>query len=227
MIFSHFFFHEQNIQVAFPGTVLEPVYVGQQSLFNARQDNSAQEVSNVLSHHQQANSNLFPTHRSGNLCSDDYTITELQPVNCQPSTSSLPNVSYSNVSSSFTNVPSTSDPCTSLSSANQEGFNNSMWPAVDNQFFDPRDVEGLDQEEDGLFSDGEEENIEDMEMRNKIQQCLILNRDYQVKRSTFFGFCVLFFRFRLHDVLKEICPLSLSLLCICTWMGQHLKETVL
>ncbi|KAM7449052.1 Myblike DNAbinding domain-containing protein [Porites harrisoni] len=171
---------EQNSQVAFPGTVLEPVYVGQQSSFNAGQDSSAQGVSDVLSHHQLANSNLFPAHRSGNLCSDDYTITELQPVNCQPSTSSLPNVSYSNVSSSFTNVPSTSDPCTSLSSANQEGFNNSTWPAVDNQFFDPRDVEGLDQEEDGPFSDGEEENIEDMEMRNKIQQCLILNRDYQI-----------------------------------------------
>ena len=145
-------------------------------------------------------------------------------MNCQPSTSSLPNVSYSNVSSSFTNVPSTSDPCTSLSSANQEGFNNSTWPAVDNQFFDPRDVEGLDQEEDSPFSDGEEENIEDMEMRNKIQQCLILNRDYQVKRSTFFVFRVSFFQFRMHDVLKKICHLSLSLLCICTWMGQHYFE---
>ena len=142
-------------------------------------------------------------------------------MNCQPSTSSLPNVSHSNVSSSFTNVPSTSDPSTSLSSANQEGFNNSTWPAVDNQFFDPRDVEGLDQEEDGPFSDGEEENIEDMEMHNKIQQCLILNRDYQVKWSTFFGFRVSFFQFRMHDVLKKICHLSLSLLCICTWMGQH------
>lgn len=211
--------------MAFPGTVLEPVYVGQQSSFNAGQDSSAQGVSDVLSHHQLANSNLFPAHRSGNLCSDDYTITELQPVNCQPSTSSLPNVSYSSVSSSFTNVPSTSDPCTSLSSANQEGLNNSTWPAVDNQFFDPRDVEGLDQEEDGPFSDGEEENIEDMEMRNKIQQCLILNRDYQVKRSTFFGLRVSFFQFRLHDVLKKICHLSLSLLCICTWMGQHYFET--
>lgn len=114
-------------------------------------------------------------------------------MNCQPSTSSLPNVSYSNVSSSFTNVPSTSDPCTSLSSANQEGLNNSTWPAVGDQFFDPRDVEGLDQEEDGLFSDGEEENIEDMEMRNKIQQCLILNRDYQVKGLHSLAFMFHFF----------------------------------
>ena len=149
-------------------------------------------------------------------------------MNCQPSTSSLPNVSFSNVSSSVTNVPSTSDPCTSLSSVNQEGFNNSPWPALDNQFFDPRDVEGLDQEEEGPFSDSEEENIEDMEMRNKIQQCLILNRDYQVKGLLFLAFMhVLFFRFRPHDVLKKICPLSLLLLCICTWMGQHLKETFL
>ena len=179
--FSYSFFHKQNTQVAFPGTVLEPVYVGQQLSLNARQDSSVQGVFGVLSHHQLANSNLFPAQISGNLSSVDYTITELQPVNCQPSTSSLPNVSYSNVSSSFTNVPSTSNPCTSLFSANQDSFNNSTWPALDNQIFDPEDVEGLDQEEDDPFSDGEEENIEDLEMRNKIQQCLILNRDYQVK----------------------------------------------
>lgn len=98
--------------------------------------------------------NLSPSQSTGNVSSDEYILTELQPRNFQPPTC----------------VPSLSQ---------GKYPQNGSWLVELNELNGQNDID-QQEGEDSIFHDGEEEIDSVLEMHSEIQQCLSLNRDYQV-----------------------------------------------
>lgn len=98
--------------------------------------------------------NLPRPQSTGNVSSDEYVLTELQPRSFQPPTC----------------VPSSSQ---------GEYPQNGSWFAELNELNAQNDID-QQEEEDSIFHDGKEEINGVSEMYGEIQQCLTLNRDYQV-----------------------------------------------
>lgn len=126
---------------------------------------------------------------AGDLSSEEYSFTELKsgPVLCRQSSTFVSSTSIS--SSSFpsaadctlTNALSKSNLTTvSLASNTNTGHDDASWLEGKNQSLD-KCFTGHDEEEEGeLFFQRDTENDVDFERRHEIQQCLGLNRDYQV-----------------------------------------------
>ena len=118
-------------------------------------DNSHVPVSDSLFQGQPLIENNLPRPQStGNVSSDEYVLTELQPRNFQAPTC----------------VPSSSQ---------GEYPQNERWFAELNELSGQNDID-QQEEEDSIFHDGGEEINGESEMYSEIQQCLALNRDYQV-----------------------------------------------
>lgn len=150
-------FLKQNSKITSQGGVFKGGDVGEQSPLSERKetvfipDKCSSHVQEPLL--QVDNNNVLPSQNTGNVSADEYILTELQPRNFQPPAS----------------VPSTS----------QEGYNDASWLVEINQFHGQNDSNQQEDEEE-LFDNGDDENDGDVEMRSEIQQCLSLNRDYQV-----------------------------------------------
>lgn len=126
---------------------------------------------------------------AGDLSSEEYSFTELKsgPVHCHQSSTFVSSTSIS--SSSFpsaadctlTNALSKSTVTTvSLGSNANAGHGGASWLEGKNQCLD-KCFTGQNEEEEGeLFFQRDTENVVDFERRHEIQQCLGLNRDYQV-----------------------------------------------
>ena len=112
-------------------------------------------VSDSLFQGQPLIENNLPLPQStGNVSSVEYVLTELQPRNFQPPTC----------------VPSSSQ---------GEYPQNRSWFAELNELNGQNDID-QQEGEDSIFHDGEEEIDSVSETYSEIQQCLTLNRDYQV-----------------------------------------------
>ena len=176
-----FCFIKQSNNVTSLEQVVEIENTREQSSVNGGQE----FVSIANNNHVPVSANLFqvepsientlpPSQCTGNVSSDEYVLTELQPGNFQP-------------------------PMCVPSSSQGEYQQNGRWFAEVNELHGQN---GIDQQEGEhtIFHDGEEEITGNgvSEIHSDIQQCLSLNRDYQV---------ILFFNivFNLTGPLPKLC----------------------
>ena len=156
-----FCFIKQSNKVASLEQVVEIENTREQSSVNGGQE----FVSIANNNHVPVSANLFqvepsientlpPSQCTGNVSSDEYVLTELQPRNFQPPTC----------------VPSSSQ---------GEHQQNGRWFAESNEMHGQNDIDQQEGEHN-IFHDGEEEINGVSEIHSDIQQCLSLNRDYQV-----------------------------------------------
>ena len=171
------YFLKQPSKITSPEQVFKNENVREQSSISGEQetfsfpDNNLVPVSASLFQGQPLIENNFPPSQStGNVSSDEYVLTELQPRNFQPPTC----------------VPSSSQ---------GEYPQNESWFVELNEWNGQNDID-QEEGEDSIFHDGEEEIDSVSEMHSEIQQCLSLNRDYQV--ITFFN---------LHVFNRYLCPI--------------------
>ncbi|KAL9985551.1 hypothetical protein ACROYT_G007972 [Oculina patagonica] len=140
-----------------PEAVFKGEGVGEQSSLSRNNETlsipDSNHVPEPLSVQSPVDNNLLPSQSAGNASSDEYVLTELQPL-------------------AF--IPPACGPSTS-----QVGYNDTSWHTELNHFQGQNDVNQQVEEED-LFSDGDEENNGDPGMYSEIQQCLSSNRDYQL-----------------------------------------------
>ena len=168
----------QNSKTAIPGAVSRVEEVGERLSSDTGQD-TVFIPPFVSPPHQLTDNNLLPPQNTENVSSEEYTFTELQPVNFRSSTCALSTsdpstcVSSSTVSSNtFTDVPYTSIPTSSR-------YSDGVWLTGTDQIHDHGHL-GEEEDEDELFLERGDVNDDDLEMRSEIQRCLSLNRDYQV-----------------------------------------------
>lgn len=156
-----FCFIKQSNKVTSLEQVAENENTREQSSVNGRQE----FVSIANNNHVPVSANLFqvepsientlpPSQCTGNLSSDEYVLTELQPGNFQP-------------------------PMCVPSSSQGEYQQNGRWLAELNEMHARNDIDQQEVEHN-IFRDGEEEINGVSEIHSDIQQCLSLNRDYQV-----------------------------------------------
>ncbi|XP_068710589.1 myb-like protein X isoform X2 [Montipora foliosa] len=135
----------------------------------------------------QINENFVQPADTGNVNSYEYTFTELKagPVNDQSSASilstSVPSTSFSSTADGTINVPSVTPPSTLPSTIiTATGYSDGPWLEGTNQCLDERFSGHQEDEEGELFLEGDEGNEDVSERHREIQQCLSLNRDYQL-----------------------------------------------
>ena len=169
-----------------PGAACRVEDIINQSPLNTRQEAvSAASYGSLLV--KEAETNLLPPQSAANTSSDEYTFTELQPVNFQPSSSAF-STSYSPFISQVpsttvntcSNIPNANVPTSIPSTSIADQYSDVTWLTTTNQHHVENDADDPEEEEDELFFEGDEENDDDFEMRSEIQWCLSLNRDYQV-----------------------------------------------
>ena len=150
---------KQESKITSPGEVFKGDVVREQSslsgsgTFSVPDSNHLPEPLSISPVQQAVDSNLLPSQSTGNASSDEYVLTELQPLDFAP------------------------PPC--APSTSQCGYNVASWHAELDHF---QGQNGANQqaEEGDLFHDGGAENNSEPEIGSEIQQCLSLNRDYQV-----------------------------------------------
>ena len=154
-------FLKQAGKITSPEQVFENENVRNQSSISGLQetvsipDNNHAPISDSLFQGQPLIENNLPLPQStGNVSSVEYILTELQPRNFQPPTC----------------VPSSSQ---------GEYPQNASWFAELNELSGQNDID-QQEGEDSIFHDVEEEVDGASEVYSEIQQCLTLNRDYQV-----------------------------------------------
>lgn len=178
-------FSKQSSNNAIPGAACRVEDSSKKSPLSTRQETvSAASYGSLLE--QEAENNLLPLQSAVNISSDEYTFTELQPVNYQPSTSTFP-TSYnpfisipSSTVNAFANIPNANVPTSTPSTSSTDQYSDVTWLLTTNQHHDENDADEQEEEMEELFFEGDEKSDDDFEMRSEIQQCLSLNRDYQV-----------------------------------------------
>lgn len=153
-------FLKQKCKIPSPEAAFNGEVVGEQSSLSGRNEtlsipdsNHVPEPLSVFPVQPPVDNNLLPSQNTGNASSDEYVLTELHPLAFVPPAC----------------VPSTS----------QAGYSDVSWHTELDHFKCQNDTNQQGEEED-LFRDGGEENNGDPETYSEVQQCLSLNRDYQV-----------------------------------------------
>ena len=128
---------------------------GGEEAFHIADSSQLLQPLNVLPVQSSVENNLLPSQSAGNASSDEYVLTELQPRGFEP------------------------PPC--VPSTSQSVFSSDSWQVELNHFQGQNDDYQQQEGRGDLYYDGGgNDNSGDPELRGKIQQCLILNRDYQV-----------------------------------------------
>lgn len=158
-----FCFIKQSNKVTSLEQVVENENTWEQSSVNGGQEfvsiannNHVPVSANLLQVEPSIENTLPPSQCTGNVSSDEYILTELQPGNFQP-------------------------PMCVPSSSQGEYQQNGRWFAELNELHGQNDIDQQEGEHN-IFHDGEEEITSNgvSEIHSDIQQCLSLNRDYQV-----------------------------------------------
>ena len=158
-----FYFVKQSNKVTSLEQVVENENTWEQSSVNGGQEfvsiannNHVPVSANLLQVEPSIENTLPPSQCTGNVSSDEYILTELQPGNFQP-------------------------PVCVPSSSQGEYQQNGRWFAELNELHGQNDIDQQEGEHN-IFHDGEEEITGNgvSEIHSDIQQCLSLNRDYQV-----------------------------------------------
>ena len=179
-------FSKQSSNNAIPGAACRVEDSRNKSPLSTRQETSVSTASYGSLLEQEAENNLLPLQSAVNTSIDEYTFTELQPVNCQPSTSTFPTsynpfISFSSTTvNAFANIPNANVPASVPSTSSADQYSDVTWLMTTNQHHNENDDDGQEEEIEELFLEGDEKSDDDFEMRSEIQRCLSLNRDYQV-----------------------------------------------